>query len=512
MVGGQATAWTSKDSHDGCRFDLIVVGGGSAGLPAAIFAARRGARVLLVDHADKLGGTLWVAHGQMSAAGTRLQAERGISDSADLHLEDVMRISRGTANAGLVRLAVDHAAATFDWLMDEGFAPLPEHPVTGNAHEPYSRPRYYWGADGGLSVKNVLVPIVEELERQGRTDIRLKHEVTELLTDNGGAVTGVVVRGPDDELERIEAQAVLLTCGGYAGDPEVFAARNGMQDYNAAPYSWCRGAGLRLGESVGGYSRGAENMFVNFGTLFNADAFPAKAVGRIDHFPKRRPPFEIFVNANGCRFVREDLDSVDARERALFLQPDRRYWIVFDQRILMEAPPIIVGWTRDQIVTAFERGGPAFSSADSLDELARRAGIDPAGLQNTVEGYNYGVMTGNDFLGREHHPLSIGQGPFYAIRMQGSMTSSTVGLAVDDGLRVIRRDGSPIQNLYAAGEILGASQTMGQAACGGMMVTPALAFGRLLGMAAIPLDLPSNTSQEATSTISGDEPARSIKC
>ena len=59
---------------------------------------------------------------------------------------------------------------------------------------------------------------------------------------------------------------------------------------------------------------------------------------------------------------------------------------------------------------------------------------------------------------------------------------------VDDGLRVIRRGGTPIPNLYAAGEILGSSQTMGQAACGGMMVTPAMTFGRLLGDRLIPLE------------------------
>jgi fumarate reductase flavoprotein subunit len=71
--------------------------------------------------------------------------------------------------------------------------------------------------------------------------------------------------------------------------------------------------------------------------------------------------------------------------------------------------------------------------------------------------------------------------------MQASAISSAVGLSVDDALRVIRPDGSAIPNLYAAGEILGSSQTMGKAACGGMMVTPAMTFARLLGQSLIPL-------------------------
>jgi fumarate reductase flavoprotein subunit len=118
-------------------FDVIIVGGGAAGLPAAIFAVERGASVLIVDHASRLGGTLWVATGQMSAAGTRLQRERGIVDTPDAHFDDVMRISRGTAHRGLVRLAVDNAAETFDWLIDRGFVPLANHPVAGFGHEPY---------------------------------------------------------------------------------------------------------------------------------------------------------------------------------------------------------------------------------------------------------------------------------------------------------------------------------------------------------------------------------------
>jgi fumarate reductase flavoprotein subunit len=476
-------------SADPAACDLVVVGGGSAGLPAAIFAARRGARVLLVDHADKLGGSLWVATGQMSAAGTRLQRERGIVDSPQLHYEDVMRISRGTANPGLVRRAVDHAAATFDWLMDEGFSPLPDHPVTGYGHEPYRRPRYYWGAQGGLTIKEVLVPLVERLASDGRIDVRLQHEVTELLTSPAGVVTGVRIRKPNGSEESVHAQAVLLTCGGYAGDPETFAALNGVRQFNASPYPWCRGAGLRLGESVGGYSRGAENLFVNFGTLFDTDDFPAKPLGRIEHFPERRRPWEIYVNSRGARFVREDIESVDAREMALFHQPGWRYWIIFDHRILTEAPPIVVGWTREDMIAAFERSRPTFVSAGSLDELGSKCGIDPTGLAASVSGYNYGVQTGNDFFGRQHRPLEIKEAPLHAIRMQASAISSTIGLAVDDDLRVIRRDGSVIPNLYAAGEILGSSQTMGKAACGGMMVTPAMTFGRLLGAGGIPLDL-----------------------
>ena len=91
-------------------YDVIVCGVGTAGQTAAIFAAKRGARVLAIDIADEIGGNTARSTGQMSAAGTKLQAERGIHDTPDMHYDDVMRISHGTADPQIVRAAVDNAA------------------------------------------------------------------------------------------------------------------------------------------------------------------------------------------------------------------------------------------------------------------------------------------------------------------------------------------------------------------------------------------------------------------
>ena len=160
--------------------------------------------------------------------------------------------------------------------------------------------------------------------------------------------------------------------------------------------------------------------------------------------------------------------------------PVIRYWVIFDEAIRNEAPPIVDGWSPEEILEAVDTHA-MFYRADTLQELASNAGIEAENLARTVARYNQGVLTGHDLFGREHKPRSIAEGPFYAIRVQGYSVTSTVGLAVDAELRVVRDDGNPVPNLYAAGELLGAGQTMGRAACGGMMITPALTFGRLLG-------------------------------
>lgn len=469
-------------------WDLIIIGGGTAGLTAAIFAAERSERVLLLDHAEVLGGTLWVANGQLSAAATRLQREKGIEDDPQTHFDDVMRLSRGTANEGLVRLAVWNAATTFDWLMDQGFDVDPACPVDGVGHEPYSRARYYWGRQGGASLRAVLVPLAEAAVGDGRLDIRLGHEAVKLVTDADGAVTSVEARDRHGSIHTFTARNVLLATGGYTASPDVYRELTGVPLYTNLPYPYALGAGHQLGCSVGGYLRGRENYFINFGFLLDSEEPRPGMVGRLNTYPQRRQPWEIYVNANGDRFIREDMESVDARENALLDQPDYRYWVVFDQDILEQAPPFIAGFTPEQIQAGFEEQRPYFYRAPTLEGLAEQAGIAPHGLERAVRGYNYGVHSANDFLGRKHLPCPIARAPFYALRVQGAAVSSAVGLTVNNRLQVTRDDGSVITGLWAAGEIIGASQTMGRAVCGGMMATPALTFGRLLGQSLIPLE------------------------
>ena len=80
-----------------------------------------------------------------------------------------------------------------------------------------------------------------------------------------------------------------------------------------------------------------------------------------------------------------------------------------------------------------------------------------------------------------HRPLKIEKPPFYSICTHGVSITSTVGLLVNSELNILKENGEPIGNLFAAGEILGSGQTMGKCSAGGMMLTPALTFGRLLG-------------------------------
>lgn len=468
------------------HWDLVVVGGGNAGLPAAIFAAARGARVLIVDAAAKLGGTLWLSSGQMSAAGTRLQAAKGIDDSPESHYEDIMRISKGTADPEIMRLAVFNAAETFDWLMDAGLEVHPEHPITGTNHEPYSRARYVWGTDGGRSLLKVLEAQLQPHMDAGRVSLLMSTEVTQLVQASDGAITGVVTRDSAGNSQRHTARNTLLTCGGYTANGAMCEALEGVRDYTDITYPYSQGAGITLSLAAGGYLRGGEHHLPLFGAILADNAYPARMIATARPWPPERPPWEIYVNMGGERFMPEDIASHDAHEHALLKQPEERCWVVFDKEIFAQAPKLVRGsfaapWTQEDVKLAFEAGLKMFYKADTIEELAAAAQIDPNGLLATIADYNRGQGDGSDSFGRKHLPLPIVEPPFYAIELQGWLLTSFAGVAVDTDLRVIRKDGTPIPNLYAAGELLGNGQLMGRSYCGGMQVTPALTFGRLLG-------------------------------
>jgi fumarate reductase flavoprotein subunit len=462
-------------------WDVVVVGAGTAGVPTAIFAADRGLRVLVVEKLGRIGGTLHMATGQMSAAGTSLQRERGIDDHPDLHFADVMRISKGTSNAEMARLAVDIAAETIEWLRAGEFSFHPDCPAIVYSHETYAIPRTYWGTNKAISILDVLERQFQPRRDSGRITLALDTAATRLLVDGDDAVAGVVVRDARGDETELRARNVVLASGGYAGSKALFRRFNDMPVFGPLPET-ASGEGIAMAVDAGAGFRLAENFMPSIGGI--EDPPGSQRVVWADRpaiTPQLRPIWEIFVNRDGRRFVAEDNPSIDARERALLQQPGLTFWIVYDARAAREATPLLPSFTPDRLERAF-RDHAAFSRADTIAGLAQAAGIDSAGLAASVAAYNRAVAArGGDEFARAHLPAPIAEPPFCAIRNHGVTVKSAGGLDVDRRLRVRRADGRTFRNLYAAGEAIGGGLLSGNAFVGGMSITPWLGFGRLIG-------------------------------
>ena len=462
-------------------YDVIIIGGGTAGIPCAIWAATTGAKVLLIEKSAQLGGSLWLAGGSMAASGTRLQARLGIQDSPDLHYEDTMHLGHNKADPAVVRRFVENSGAMADWLEDIGFQVREGEPVAGRGgHAAFSVARYFQGPEKGRSLLQVMLPELKKQVDAGRVTLAMSTDVPELVVNQDRSVGGVIALAPGGRRTQIMARKVVITSGGYCNNPEVFKRVTGYECYARTSYFMSKGEGLLLGEDAGGYVHGGEFQVLGPGGILNDRSYPSSFVYQPELDFRRRPQWEIRVNGHGKRFVREDDPDQDLRDLAFTRQPTQRMWLIFDQQIADKAPSILRGKDKAYVDSLF--GSHAmFMKAPSLAALAAMARIDAANLEQTVREYNAGVREQHDSLGREFLPAEIRQGPFFAIEIAGGNLIGFGGLKVDAEMRVLRRDGAPISNLHAAGEVIGLHTIMGDSVVSGSGVTPSLTFGRLLG-------------------------------
>jgi fumarate reductase flavoprotein subunit len=326
-------------------------------------------------------------------------------------------------------------------------------------------------------------------------ELRLGHRVVGLITDpaasfaadaapaggpDAAVVRGVRVDGPEGVVE-LRAPAVVLTTGGYGADPALFGELSpDRPPLVSSCWPTATGDGLRLAREHGAVARGAEHQRQGIGSL---ELVPGsgRAGARVELNPRFRDPGELYVDADGRRFLAEDEPSSHVREQHVMALPDQAFWVVFDERSL-EQDPCLPDLSAAEVRELAQRGEVAWV-ADDLTTLAQCAGMDPAGLTATVAAWNALGPDGDDPLGRTagRHPLVAP--PFYAARVHAVTVITFGGVGVDEQLRVVRADGSPIAGLYAAGELLGAGSLSGDRFWGGMALTPALALGRTIGQA-----------------------------
>ena len=451
--------------------DVLIIGAGNAGIPAAIQAADLGAGVVLLDKNPFVGGMLHISGGHVSGADSKIQIAKGIEDSPALHYRDAMRMGRYRNNSELLKLAVENAAAMVDWLVEIGVEFTPESPFHEDDHDRYSAARTYAGPD---YARSLLVPFLRELEKRierGDVTLRLNTRATRLIKDDDGNIIGVNAVDEAGNSSPMMAKAVILATGGYGAGQELKEKYNrkiAKSRVICLPHA--TGDGLVMAEQAGAELTNMD-IFV---------AFPGAvegASGRLQHPPDHYTG-GIWVNKQGRRFVNEHTGSPAERERAFLEQPDFGFFYIIDERV-KRLDPGIAGWDREQLGQEIARG--VVKQAKSIRQLAGKMGVDAGQLGRTLAKYNDSVVRGTDAeFGRTRLDHKLEQGPFYAIPVTGSILISHGGVSVNHSLQVIDGDGKVIPGLYAVGETLGCAQMMGSAVLSGMSVGPAITLGRIV--------------------------------
>jgi fumarate reductase flavoprotein subunit len=466
-------------------YDVIVVGGGGAGMSAAIRAGEAGASVLLVDAAGKLGGSTALSGGVYYAAGTSVQRAKGIrDDTPDAMYEYYLTLNQHRVQPSLVRVLCDEAAAGLEWLMSIG---VEFDPADLYASGVESVPRGHKAKHNGAQIAECLEGVLSNMEN---VDVALKTRVQDLAMRDG-RVTGI--RTGDAE---VTADAVVLTTGGFAQSPEKLhryypeAAAHGDWTWGISAAE-CVGDGLDLGMMAG-----ADLTGHNTGLLLTTPGFYKD----LEVFV---PGWMVYVNRDGRRFIDETTEyavmSGVVKEQmggtcfALFddttranAKPHQAY------AAAMEAGILTLNWVTDVLDQQIEKG--KMLKADTLEELARKAGIRAATLVNTVATYNRDCRAGKDsqFFKEPSVMQPVETPPFYATEIRCAIVCLTsTGVRIDTLARVLNAADERIPGLYAAGETAGG--VLGERYIGGgNSIANAIVFGQIAGRTAAREALGSN--------------------
>ena len=463
------------------QWDILIVGAGTTGMPAAIKASERGAKILVIDVADQVGGTLHLSAGSFSGAGSKLQKSKGIEDTPEKHFQECLRINHGTGDFDKMRMWQDNAGETLDWLMDLGLEYPEDQPMAAAGHEPYETARISTPVDGGRGYLRVLKTKFEEVIDSGSVELRLNAKMTNLLVEADGSVSGIHAENEQGKQVELRAAITLLACGGYSNSDALWKEFHNRPKRGYA-YRLSNGDGIQAARKLGAQVQLGENLMVTFGGTIDIDSPEDYWIHTLS-FPDMRPPWEIYVNQDGRRFMNEENTSQDFRERTIVNQPDWLCWVIYDQAIRDESSNLFQvfdnAWNDEKIARAFDTH-PDFCKADSIEDLAEQTGMPFNTLKTTIEQYNKGREVDSDSWGRKHTPLPIEKPPFYAIKHYGIAVCGFAGIVCDNQLRILDANGAPIPNLYAGGEILGMG-LWGNAFLGGSSIGGCLTMGRLLG-------------------------------
>ena len=454
--------------------DVVVVGGGMAGMTAAVRAAQAGAKVILVEKSGILGGAARYAMGWISGAGFRIQKGLGVEDSAELFYSDIIGFagSEEAVNVGLAKHYAEKSGAAIDWMQDIGVEFKNELNV--GIYDPMSVYRVAWGKNNGASLIAGLQMNVDALVAEGKIEVLPFHTVTDLTVEDG-KVVGVVAYDNHNNQQAIAAKSTILATGGFGASQERLEAI--FDNIGCGYITTALGEGYDLAAQAGAGFHHLDYNPITGGVLPN-DGFYSNIRMNVKYNGV------IYVNKDGKRVFDEIGANYKARSDAwINAEENTLYGILSESMLAQDTPVLNAGnsWTTTAdsdwaIWNELVEAGELIVKADTLEELAQKIGA--ASLTETVAAYNGYVAAGTDAeFGRTANLVAFEEGPFYAIKTIPYAGRSAGGVLANDKLEVLNAEGQVIPGLYVAGETVGFAVISGEASVSGMYLGMAATYG-----------------------------------
>lgn len=449
---------SGNSNHETLNTDIVVIGGGGAGLAGAVAAAEKRAKVIVLEKRHALGGNSAMAGG-LFAAESPVQKQRMIDARRDELFRLAMDYAHWKINPRIVRAFVDKSGDTIRWLEEKGvnFSFLPAmypNQVVRTMHIPRK---------GGAEVIGVLTKACKDL------GIRLIHQsaAKRILISEKGNVTGVLAATEEREF-RILARSVIIASGGYGGNKELLKKYypSFSEDMHnvGLPHT---GDGLLMAIEVGAATEGLGTLQLGGPHFLGLRYVNAVA----------QQPNTIWVNKNGERFTDETVTfDLSLRGNVIDRQPGKISYTLFDEQIkksmieeglISHEGVMALGVQPATKLPELERGlqleankGQAKIS-DSWDEIASWIGAAPQVLKATIDEYNSFCERGHDkiFVKDPKYLVPLRTAPYYTIKCYSSYTDTIGGIKVNHHMQVLNHLDNPISGLYAAGVTVGGWQS-----------------------------------------------------
>ena len=454
--------------------DVVVIGGGGAGLASAISSMQAGAKkVIVLEKLGYVGGSTNVSEGALNAVDDQRQKAQGIKDSYETFYETTMHGGHDKGDPTLVRFLTSHSMDAVNWLESLGVK-FNDHigAATGSLGQRSHYPATPYGNTYIRTFEKVIA------DSNGKIQVLLDTPAVKLIQNKSGRVVGVVGNNFGSKVTVMAKDGVIIATGGFGANVAY------RQKVNTGVWK-----NIKLDNSIGctNIQKAAQGQ-----GLFLAQKVGAKLIGLSDIqiHPCGTPGTglmenirtsgrnRIFVNSDGNRFVNEGA-ARDVLANAIFQQKGRTYWIVVN-KLRYPTPDF-----KDRMgasIRNMEALG-AVIEAPTLDELAKKTGMNAENLKKAIADYN-AVVSGKakdklGFVANNKDDKQMTEGPWYACRKVPTVHHTMGGIKINVKSQVINTKGKVIPGLYAVGEVTGGIH--GSNRLGGNAIADIMTFGHAVG-------------------------------
>ncbi|WP_035387327.1 flavocytochrome c [Ferrimonas senticii] len=458
------------------QFDIIIIGSGFAGCAAAVEATKAGKKTLLIDKMPGFGGNSCINGGAMAVVGSPQQARKGIEDSIELMIADMLKAGRNLGDPELVKLVANESAASYEFLLQCG-TKFKDTLMHFGGH---TQPRIIQSIN---AVGGDMTTAMLKTATANGLDARKNCHLDQIIVAQDGAIEGIEIRQnyyfeqpSSGQPLRIKVnQALIMATGGFAADVEFRQAQvPALGDHmSTTNHQGGSASGLKAMIKIGAWP--VQLSQIQIGPWTSPDEYgfghtPFNSVGTF--------PYGLTVDVrSGKRFFNEMADRKE-RADAILAQLDEQGKPVYPVAFVSQSAVDKYRGSFYILESGLHAG--VIKKFATIAELAQHYGMPVAGLTEQVQQFEADIKRGQDSQFARHNLKAVpplGTGPFYAIRLWPKAHYTMGGVKINKEAQVINMQTSqPIAKLYAAGEVTGGIH--GGTRLGGCAIAEAIATGR----------------------------------